>query len=135
MGVQNLNCKYNSKDEFVSLVREILAEHGYLVESPKTLRGESGTTHKFDILAKSGNGSIIVEFLEPHLPDEAAVISLYAKIIDVRSILNLAKIFLVAMQKMSQAGKTLAKQYLFTVIEAWEKEAFTKDFKTHLTNL
>ena len=86
MGTQNLNYKKYNRDEFVSLAREILAEHGYLVESPKTLRGESGTTHKFDILAKSGNGSIIVEFLEPHLPDEAAVIALYAKIIDNRSI-------------------------------------------------
>ena len=129
MSNQKLNCKH----ELISLVREILAEHGYLVESPKRLEGESGTTHKFDILAKSKNNSIIIEYLEPHLPDEAAVIALYAKIIDVRSTLkNLSKTFLIAPSKMSQTGKTLAKQYLITVIEAKEKETLTKELKTHL---
>ena len=132
MSCQKLSCK----DEAISLVREILAEHGYLVESPKRLEGESGTTHKFDILAKSKNNSIIIEYLEPHLPDEAAVIALYAKIIDVRSTLkNLSKTFLIAPSKMSQTGKTLAKQYEFIVLEVKDRESFTKEFKTHLKNL
>jgi len=117
------------------LVREILAEYGYLVESPKRLEGLSGTTHKFDILAKSRNGSITVDFLEPHLADEAAVVALYAKIIDTKNLLNPAKIFLVTLQKISQAGKNLAQQYEFTVLEAKDRESFTKEFKTHLKNL
>jgi hypothetical protein len=120
------------KEEAISSAREILESCGYLVESPKILKGRSGVSHKFDILAKGENGSIVVEFLEPHLADEIAVIALYAKIIDIRDILNPSKILLVAPSKMSQAGKTLAQQYTITVVEAKDKESLTEEFKTHL---
>jgi transcription elongation factor Elf1 len=103
----------------ITPIREFLESRGFEVESPGFLKGKSGASHMFDIIA-SPTGvkrNITVIDLATSADDivsEQPVIALFAKTYDVSP----DKACLVAIPRMSENGKKLAALYKLELIEA-----------------
>ncbi|PVX24474.1 MAG: hypothetical protein CW691_07535, partial [Candidatus Bathyarchaeum sp.] len=98
-------------------ITELFEGMGFKVESSGVLTGKSGTNHKFDITAvnkKTKKVTAIDVATADDTVSEQSVISMFAKIFDVSPDCAC----LVALPKMSESGKNLAKLYKITLIEA-----------------
>jgi len=103
----------------IAPIREFLEKRGYEVETPGFLKGKSGASHMFDILASrdgiSRNITVIDLATAPEgVLSEQSVIGMFAKVYDVSP----NKACLIAIPKMNEDGKRLAALYNIVLIEA-----------------
>ncbi|MGD8506600.1 MAG: hypothetical protein PVF15_08060 [Candidatus Bathyarchaeota archaeon] len=104
----------------VAPIRDFLQDHGFHVESPGFLKGKSGASHIFDIIASSDESSnklVVMDIASSSSEDvvsEQAIISMFAKVFDVSP--NMA--CLIAIPKISENGKKLSELYKIKLIEA-----------------
>ncbi|MDI6904892.1 MAG: hypothetical protein QMD13_05325 [Candidatus Bathyarchaeia archaeon] len=109
----------------IAPIREFLGENGFEVESPAFLKGKSGANHVFDIVAYKGDKTRKVTVIDlasstENAVPEQPVIALFAKIYDVSP----DDAYLIAIPKMSENGKKMAKSYNIKIVEAKnQKEA------------
>jgi transcription elongation factor Elf1 len=109
----------------VSPVKELLQSRGFHVESPGFLKGKSGASHVFDILASRDDKvkQIIVIDLASSPTEEAvseqSVISMFAKVFDTTP----DKAYLIAIPRISENGKKLADLYKINLIEAEDQDS------------
>ncbi|UCG37536.1 MAG: hypothetical protein JSV64_04525, partial [Candidatus Bathyarchaeota archaeon] len=103
----------------VAPIREFLEKRGFGVETPGFLKGKSGASHMFDITAfrKEDSKEVTVIDLATSTEDmisEQPVIAMFAKIYDVSP----DKACLIAIPRISENGKKMAKLYKITLVEA-----------------
>jgi hypothetical protein len=109
----------------IAPIREFLEERGFDVETPGFLKGKSGASHMFDIMASRGGISrnitvIDLATVSEGVISEQSVIGMFAKVYDVSP----DKACLIAIPKMNENGKKLAALYNIELIEAKnQKEA------------
>jgi transcription elongation factor Elf1 len=94
---------------------EELKEMRFSVNSPGTLIGKSGTTHKFDIIGINDKGEIIaIDILTSTEPiSETTIISTFVKALDV----NVKKLIMITIPALTEGGKKLAQSYGINVLE------------------
>jgi transcription elongation factor Elf1 len=118
----------------VAPVREFLQKQGFQVESPGFLKGKSGASHMFDIVASSNKKAkriIVIDIASStteNAVSEQSVISMFAKVFDTTP----NKACLIVIPKMSENGKKLADLYKIKLIEAEDQNAAVKVLKTSL---
>jgi len=109
-------------------IMEFLEDLGLKVESPGFMNGKSGTRHMFDLTAVSAENNTIAIDLATS-PDavvsEQSVITMFAKIFDS----NPKKACLVAIPKMNENGRKLAKLYKIELIEAKDQNSALEALK------
>ncbi|MFP3984992.1 MAG: hypothetical protein ACLFU9_03365 [Candidatus Bathyarchaeia archaeon] len=103
----------------VAPIKEFLENRGFKVETPGFLKGKSGANHMFDITASQSKGAKEVTVIDlatsvEDIVSEQPVIAMFAKIYDVTP--NNA--CLVAIPKITENGKRMAKLYNITLVEA-----------------
>lgn len=109
---------------FLTSVAGFFEKHKFEVESPGFLKGESGVTHEFDVVAKKAEKGRIKETVAVDIAftnstvTEFQILQLYAKILDIKNVKSL----LVAVPKMNDEGKRLASVYKIDVIEAKDSD-------------
>ena len=133
----------------VAPVREFLQNRGFHVESPGFLKGKSGASHIFDIIASSGEKAktlvvtvkrsssgkevstssddkakeiIVIDIASSQTGEavsEQSIISMFAKVFDVAP----SKAYLIAIPKISENGRKLADLYKIKLIEAADQNA------------
>jgi len=112
----------------VAPVREFLQNHGFHVESPGFLKGKSGASHIFDIIASSDERAkkiVVIDIASSPTGDavsEQSIISMFAKVFDVIP----HKACLIAIPKMSDNGRKLADLYKVKLIEAEDQNVAIK---------
>jgi len=121
--------------KLVAPIRDFLQEHGFHVESPGFLKGKSGASHIFDIIA-SGNGEvkkiIVIDIAASYTEDpvsEQSVIAMFAKVFDVAP----SEACLIAIPRMSENGRKLAELYKLKLIEAEDQNAAVEALKSTLS--
>lgn len=115
----------------VSPIREFLEGHGFEVETPGFLKGKSGANHMFDITAfKTGVAkNVTVIDLATSTEDvvsEQPVIAMFAKIYDVTP----DNACLIAIPKITENGRKMAKLYNITLVEAKSSKEAIKALET-----
>lgn len=99
-------------------IQDNLNKLGFKVESPATLKGKSGISQDFFMVAWSGIGflrtNVIVELLGDSEVREQEVFSTYSKAIDV----GVNGIIVAAVPKLSEGAKKVANTYGIAYIEA-----------------
>lgn len=103
----------------VAPIREFLETRGFKVETPGFLRGKSGASHMFDVTAFRPDAAGEVKVIDlatsaEGMVSEQLVIAMFAKIYDVAP--NDA--CFIALPKITENGKKMAKLYNITLIEA-----------------
>ncbi len=112
----------------VAPLREFLQNHGFYVESPGFLKGKSGASHIFDIIASTDEETkeiVVIDIASSpteNAVSEQSIISMFAKVFDV--VPN--KACLIAIPKMSENGRRLADLYKITLIEAEDQDVAVK---------
>jgi hypothetical protein len=117
----------------VAAIREFLMKEGLSVESPGLIKGKSGATHSFDIIAFQEDNlqKVIVVDLAMStgsVVSEQPVIALFAKIFDVSP----ERAFLIAIPKLSENAKRMAELYKIHAIEAENQEEALASLKEKL---
>ncbi len=107
----------------IAPIREFLEERGFEVETPGFLKGKSGASHMFDIMASLGGISRNVTVIDlatttEGVISEQSVIGMFAKVYDVSP----DKACLIAIPKMNENGKKLATLYNIELIEAKDQK-------------
>ncbi|UCH31234.1 MAG: hypothetical protein JSV05_06965 [Candidatus Bathyarchaeota archaeon] len=107
----------------ITPIRAFLEDHGFEVQTPGFLMGKSGTSHMFDITAFKKDvtkGMTVIDLATSTDPlvSEQPVIAMFAKIYDVAP----DDACLIAIPKISDNGKKMAKLYRISVIEARNQE-------------
>jgi transcription elongation factor Elf1 len=102
----------------VNPIREFLKSKSFKVETPGFLKGKSGASHAFDVIAfqKEGGKEVIVIDIATATEDEVSeqpVIALFAKIYDVSP----DHACLIAVPRINENGKRMAKLYNISLIE------------------
>ena len=116
--------KAGTRYTLVAPVREFLQGRGFHVESPGFLKGKSGASHIFDILASTDDAAkniVAIDIASSPTEDavsEQSVISMFAKVFDVAP--NVA--CLIAIPRMSENGRKLADLYKIRLIEAEDQD-------------
>lgn len=116
----------------VGPIMEFLEDMGFSVESPGFLNGKSGTRHMFDLTAVSAENNTTAIDLATSTDgpvSEQSVISMFAKIFDS----NPERACLVAIPKMSENGRNLAKLYKIELIEAIDQNAAIEALKDSIS--
>lgn len=104
----------------VAPLKRFLETRGYKVEAPGFLKGKSGANHMFDITAYSSDASkncvTVIDLATSTGGDatEQSVIAMFAKIYDVAP----DTACLIAIPKITETGKKMAKLYNINLIEA-----------------
>jgi len=102
----------------VTPLREFLERHKFEVETPGFLKGKSGASHMFDITAFKKEGTRDITVMDLATSDstvsEQPVIAMFAKIYDVSP----DRACLIAIPKITENGKKMAKLYNINLIEA-----------------
>ncbi|MGP3667912.1 MAG: hypothetical protein ACKD6N_07445 [Candidatus Bathyarchaeota archaeon] len=101
----------------LSSIGGFLEKLGFKIESPGFLRGESGVSHKFDVVARKDNISVPLVLdivVSESSVTEFPLLGLYAKVLDVSKALP----FLVVVPAISEEGRKLASTYKINLIEA-----------------
>lgn len=103
----------------IAPIREFLETRGFEVETPGFMRGKSGASHMFDITAfrDSAPKAMTVIDLATSTEDtisEQPVIAMFAKIYDVAP----DSACLIAIPRISENGKKMAKLYDIALVEA-----------------
>lgn len=118
----------------LSPIKDFLEENGFEVESPAYLEGKSGAHHTFDIAAfKEGKKREVMVIDWTSSPtgeavQEQPVIALFAKIFDVSP----DNAYLVAIPRLSENGKKMAKLYNIEVVETRNQEDAAKALRHRL---
>jgi len=115
----------------IAPVRDFLEEQSFRVETPGFLKGVSGASHMFDIIASKEGISphIVVLDVAVSTDDvvaEQPVIALFAKVYDVAP----DKSCLIAIPKINESGKKLANLYKINLIEAKDQKEVVKALRT-----
>ncbi len=94
-------------------LRELFQNLGYRVQSPGTIRGDSGIDHEFDLVATAeGKGTVTVDTLLSDSPiPQIRIITEYAKVFDAK-----AKAYIVAVPGLEESAAKLAQFYKMNVI-------------------
>jgi len=113
---------------------ELLESYGFKVESPGLLQGKSGMPHTFDIIAQSRNAdqniiAIDLATSTDNIVPEQHIAAIFAKTYDVAS----CEPLLIAVPKLDENGKRLAKVYNIKVIEATSQEETRTALKALIT--
>lgn len=106
---------------FSSAITEFLIKEGFNVEPSSTVKGKSGASHTFDVVAinpKTSNVTVIDLSIAENCVSEQPVIALFAKIFDVSP----EKAYLVAAPRINENAKKMAELYSIRVIEAKSPE-------------
>jgi len=111
--------KGSSNSSLLNLgITKFLTENGWKVKSSTKINGKSGAEHVFDIIAfkKSKSKEMIVIDIatSEEMVAEQPVVALFAKIFDVSPKRSL----LIAIPKINDNGKKMAKLYKIQIIEA-----------------
>lgn len=111
----------------VTPIREFLESRGFEVETPGFLKGKSGASHMFDITAFRAGVAKDVTVIDlatstEDIISEQPVIAMFAKIYDVTP----DHACLIAISKITENGKKMAKLYNITLIEAKNPEEAIK---------
>ena len=111
----------------IAPIKEFLEERGFDVETPGFLKGKSGASHMFDIMASRRgiprNITVIdLATATEGVVSEQSVIGMFAKIYDVSP----DKAYLIAIPKMNEDGKKLATLYNIELIEAKDQKEALK---------
>ncbi|MEA2090002.1 MAG: zinc ribbon domain-containing protein [Thermoproteota archaeon] len=113
----------------IAPIREFLREHGFKVETPGFLKGKSGASHMFDITAfrkgQAEDMAVIDLASTEDVVSEQPIIAMFAKIFDVEP----NKAYLVAVPKVSDNGKKMAKLYKIELIEAKDQKEAIRALK------
>jgi transcription elongation factor Elf1 len=119
---------YNLKDEvikeigegflLVTPIREFLQCRGFMVESPGFLKGKSGTSHMFDVVASLGDTDRTVLVIDiaasKYEPvSEQLIVAMFAKVYDASP----SKACLIAIPKIRENGRKLAELYNIKLVE------------------
>lgn len=115
----------------IAPLREFMEDRGFEVETPGFLKGKSGASHMFDVTAfKTGaaNEVTVIDLAtsSENVVSEQPVIAMFAKIYDVAP----AHACLVAIPKITENGRKMAKLYNITLIEARDSAAAIKALET-----
>lgn len=120
--------KEEAKKEFfedlglVVPIQEVLTKKGFTVEMRGSIKGRSGASHTFDVIVyRSGKRKPIVIDLAKSTDDtvsEQPIIALFAKIFDVSPLAS----YLIAIPKLSENGKRMAKLYKIGIVEAEDQD-------------
>ena len=109
----------------VAPIKGFLEKNGFRVESPGFLKGKSGASHLFHIVASSEKWAdrlITIDVVSSPTREavsEQSIISMFAKVFDVAP----NKACLIAIPKMSEDGRRLADLYKIKLIEADDQNA------------
>jgi len=109
-------------------IMEFLEDLGFKVESPGFMNGKSGTRHMFDLIAVSTENdttAIDIATSTDGVVSEQSVITMFAKIFDS----NPKKACLVAIPKMNENARKLAKLYKIELIEAIDQNSALEELK------
>lgn len=103
----------------ITPIREFLEHCGFEVETPGFLKGKSGASHMFDITAFEAGDTNAVSVIDlatttEDIVSEQPVIAMFAKIYDVAP----DRACLIAIPRINENGKKMAKLYNITLIEA-----------------
>jgi hypothetical protein len=114
----------------ITPINEFLESRGFKVESPGFLKGKSGTSHMFDVIASPlgvKRNTTVIDFATSadDIVSEQPVIAMFAKTYDVSP----GKACLVAIPRMSENGKKLAALYKITLVEAKDPKEVIKAFE------
>ena len=114
----------------IAPIREFFEKRGFDVETPGFLKGKSGASHMFDIMASRGGISRDITVIDlatatEDLVSEQFVIGMFAKVYDVSP----EKAYLIVIPKMNENGKRLATLYNIELIEAKDQNAALKHLK------
>jgi transcription elongation factor Elf1 len=118
----------------VAPVRDFLQKRGFQVESPGFLKGKSGASHMFDIVASLDDKVkriIVIDIAsskKENVVSEQSVISMFAKVFDTTP----NRACLIAIPRMSENGRKLADLYKIKLIEAEDQNAAVKALETNL---
>ncbi len=117
----------------VAPVKSFLENRGLHVESPGFLKGKSGASHTFDIVASSSKETKKIVVIDIASSTEGAVseqsiISMFAKVFDVAP----NKACLIAIPKMSENGRKLADLYKIKLIEAKDQDVAIKALEANI---
>jgi hypothetical protein len=117
----------------VAPIRDFLIENGFEVESPAFLKGKSGASHMFDIVAYEGKTAkkmsvIDVAMSVENTVSEQPVIALFAKIFDVSP----DSAYLIAIPKINDNGRKMAELYNIRVLEVRNQKEAIKALKEAL---
>jgi transcription elongation factor Elf1 len=119
----------------VAPVREFLQSRGFRVESPGFLKGKSGASHIFDIIASNDGKAkkiIVIDIASSPTEDvvsEQSIISMFAKVFDVAP----NRAYLIAIPKMSENGRKLADLYKIKLIEAEDQNVAVKTLEATIS--
>ncbi|MBC7113177.1 MAG: hypothetical protein H5T34_04055 [Candidatus Methanomethyliales bacterium] len=96
------------------IINELKAS-GYIVNSPGTITGKSGTSHAFDIVGvdKSGNVIAVDVAISKETLNESVILNLFVKVLDT----NPTKTVLVCIPGLTEAARKLAPLYGITTLE------------------
>ena len=114
----------------IAPIRGLLEKRGFDVETPGFLKGRSGASHMFDIMASRGGISRNVTVIDlatatEDVVSEQSVIGMFAKVYDVSP----DRACLVVIPKMNEDGKKLAALYKIELIEAKGRKEALKRLK------
>jgi transcription elongation factor Elf1 len=118
----------------VAPIREFLQKQGFHVESPGFLKGKSGASHIFDIIASSDGKDkkiVVIDVASSPTKDavsEQSVISMFAKVFDTTP----TKACLITIPKINENGRKLADLYKIKLIEAENQDAAIKALEDSL---
>lgn len=115
----------------IAPIREFLEKRGFDVETPGFLKGKSGASHLFDIMASRDGTSRNITVIDLATATEGAVseqsvIGMFAKVYDVSP----DKACLIAIPEMNENGKRLAALYKIELIEAKGQKEILKRLKS-----
>jgi transcription elongation factor Elf1 len=118
----------------VAPVKEFLETRGFEVETPGFLKGKSGASHMFDITAyRKGVAKdvTVIDFATSgeNVISEQPVIAMFAKIYDVAP----DNACLIAIPRITDNGKKMAKLYNITLIEAKNPKEAVKALESKCT--
>lgn len=102
---------------------------GYRVERFGFLKGQSGLSHMFDILACRGDeNTAIIIASDPEAVGSQTVVSFYSKKMDV----NPKRAILVAMPELSEEARKLADAYGIETVEGRDFQSVLAQFRTRV---
>jgi transcription elongation factor Elf1 len=119
----------------VAPIKDFLQNQGFHIESPGFLKGKSGASHIFDIVASSNEKAkkiIVIDIAASPTKEavsEQSVISMFAKVFDTTP----TKACLIAIPKISENGRKLADLYKIKLIEAEDQKAAIKALDSSLS--
>jgi ribosomal protein L37AE/L43A len=117
----------------IAPIKEFLAENGFRIEGPGFLKGKSGAIHMFDIVARKGEAPAKLTVIDlatstDTCVTEQPVIALFAKMFDVSP----ENAYLIAIPKINDNGKRMAKLYNIHLIEVKDQKDATRFLKEEL---